>query len=179
MRSFKANSQIWPCSLHHQDQVSVKSLDQVVQAGGQEKWTPSSQRWPARIGFQVHGSRVQKADLAFHSSSSTLPKSSLSLTSNQNRTYRWTCCDFFYFEVYHNNLTRNSGYRLYPSWHSMIRAIRARSPDFPFKVRHSCCLPFDAPEYPSGRSEPIGPVCTVDNAKVAAICRCYRFILFS
>lgn len=84
----------------------------VCRAGGQEKWTPNSQRWPARIGFQVHGSRVQKADLAFHSSSSTLPKSSLSLISNSNRTHRWTCCNLFHSEVHQNKLTRVPGFRL-------------------------------------------------------------------
>jgi hypothetical protein len=98
--------------ISNQEQYLSNHSTGVCRAGGQEKWTPNSQRWPARIGFQVHGSRVQKADLAFHSSSSTLPKSSLSLTSNSNRTHRWTCCNLFHSEAHQNKLTRISGFHL-------------------------------------------------------------------
>lgn len=34
------------------------------------------------LGFQVHGPKVEKVGLAFHSTSSTLPNPFLSLTSN-------------------------------------------------------------------------------------------------
>lgn len=64
---------------------------------------PSSLNGGQLLGFQVHGPKVEKVGLAFHSTSSTLPNSFLSLTSNSSLN-RWICRALFLLTPYRNNL---------------------------------------------------------------------------